>query len=86
MDDNEQDQFNRDCDRVLAATEGVNQQDIFDVLMAVMSHHLRCVDPDRRPAAKRYIEQELPSALANADIDDATRIRDAFAKGLLVRH
>jgi hypothetical protein len=84
--DRVQDQFNHACDRVLTATEGINQQDIFDVLIAVISYHLNRVHPDRRPAARRYIEQELPASLDDADIDDANRLRDAFAKGLLIRH
>ena len=55
-------------------------------MLAVTSCRLRRLRPERREAAKRYIEECLPDALADADIDDDELLRDAYTKGVLTQH
>jgi len=61
-----QDSFESACDRVLAATENVNDQDIFDVLIAVATYRMARIPPDRHKAIARYIEECIPDMLVDA--------------------
>jgi len=77
MDDN---QFNSACDRVLAATESINDQDVFDVLMAVNTARMARLCPDDRKRVARYIEECIPDMLIDAN--DAAAARAHHGKHL----
>ena len=67
------DQFNSACDRVLAATNGINDEDVFDVLIAVITHRMARMCPECRKSVARYIEDCIPDMLVDANDAAAAR-------------
>jgi len=63
----DQDNFNSACDRVLAATKDVDDEDVFDVLIAVITYRMARTCPDWRKNVARYIEQCIPDMLVDAN-------------------
>jgi hypothetical protein len=66
-DDQDDINFYSACDRVLAAVENVNDQDVYDVLIAVASYRMASLCLERRKAAARYIEEQIPNMLVDAN-------------------
>jgi hypothetical protein len=82
----DQDNFDGACDRALAATYNVNDQDIFDVLMAVITYRMARICPDCRKSVARYIEKCIPDMLVDANDAAAARAHHGEHQQHATRH
>jgi hypothetical protein len=79
----DEDSFESACDRVLAAVKNVNDQDVYDVLIAVASYRMASLCPEHRNAAARYIEEQIPNMLVDAnDVAEQRTRTHASARAL----
>ena len=82
----DQDNFDGACDRVLAATKDINDEELFDVLIAVITYHMARICPDCRKSVARYIEECVPDMLADANDAAAARAHAGKHQQHATRH